>query len=154
MISNTRWQTNTIDWEYVDGTDAKTVYNHEFEDNNSFYESPIGLIYVTDYLYAATPVAWSLSPGYVISDRESDYFNILNTAHNWMYMGGYDWTITQCTSLIFSKYHSACDIDDDGSVDFDFTDDYNAIRPVFYLNSDVLYESGIGTKTDPIILKI
>ena len=30
--------------------------------------------------------------------------------------------------------------------------DRNAVRPVFYLNSDVTYTSGTGTRADPYII--
>ena len=33
------------------------------------------------------------------------------------------------------------------------TYNYAALRPVVYLNSNVLYKSGTGTETDPYIVK-
>ena len=54
---------------------------------NTTYSAKIGLMYVSDYGYAAGPNAWAIAL--------SVYNNSTATSNNWMYMGLYDWTITR-----------------------------------------------------------
>lgn len=100
---------------------------------NTIFEGKIGLMYVSDYAYAADSNYWNLTV--------SRYTDI--TGDNWMYMGLFEWTITD--------YYSSSSIyflSDQGRVSSGSSSAY-AVRPVFYLNSDVIYVSGTGTQTDP-----
>ena len=54
------------------------------------YKAKIGLMYVSDYGFAASPSAWTLVG--CNNDATQDYRAATN--NNWMYMGYYDWTIT------------------------------------------------------------
>ena len=134
------WQEKIVTslW-YIGGTENGDTIVKEFfsaERNEDTYNGKIGLIYVSDYGYAASPDYWTTQ------------MKSFNTAinNNWMYAGG-EWTITKSTlwrSQVF-WITSSGELECDRNVDSIYTE----IRPVFYLNSDVAYISGSGTQTDP-----
>ena len=99
------------------------------------YDANVGLMYVSDMGYASAPSLWN---GYIGGTP--------NKLLNWMYMGLYEWTITKLTSD-----GSYCTILD-GGINSNHTGSGYTIRPAFYLNSDVSYISGKGTKTEPYLI--
>ena len=75
----------------VNGNTAKEFYNGErnnsgYVSNPTTYSDEIGLMYPSDYGYAASPDAWT--------NNLSDYDNSTITASNWLYMGLYEWTVS------------------------------------------------------------
>lgn len=121
--------------DYLINSIAKTIVQLEVINPglNTIFEGKIGLMYVSDYAYAADSNYWNLTV--------SRYTDI--AGDNWMYMGLFEWTITD--------YYSSSSIyflSDQGRVSSGSSSAY-AVRPVFYLNSDVIYVSGTGTQTDP-----
>ena len=96
----------------------------------------VGLVYVTDYAYAADKSVWNTS----LSNYNS------HTSLNWMYMGVHEWTITR-SNEVSNKVFT---INADGKVFDRVMPNYCAIRPSFYISSSVKYLSGVGSKTDPI----
>ena len=106
----------------------------------------IGLMYVSDYYYAASPSAWTLI-GFN-SDLTNDYRKAIS--NNWMYMGWTEWAITRRSDIANSTYY-AFEIHTDGSIwIMNVTNIYDAIRPSFFLDSSIMYKSGVGTMEDPI----
>ena len=104
----------------------------------------IGLIYVSDYFYSASPSAWELF-GYN-SDATKDYRVAISV--NWMYMGLHEWTITRSLTSAGTSFF----IQGVGAVpNFNVNNSY-AIRPSFNLESSVTYKSGSGSMNNPIIL--
>ena len=99
------------------------------------YDAKVGLMYVSDIGYASASSLWN---GYIGATS--------NKLLNWMHMGLYEWTITKLTSD-----GSYCTILDSG-INSNNKDSYYTIRPTFYLNSNIAYISGKGTKTEPIII--
>ena len=102
------------------------------------YSANIGLIYLSDYGYAASPSAWTTSLG--------GYNDSSITTENWMYMGA--------TENVIS-YYSACNpytIVDTGAVTSTIFYVNLVIRPSFYLGANTYYKSGIGSISDPIII--
>ena len=144
---------STTTWKVGGGTEAniyssvpKTAYQYEVGSNASSttYDAKIGLMYVSDYYYAAGPSAWTLV-GYSSSNPTTDYR--VATSINWMYMGIDDWTLTRDTSnseMMFGIYRSGYVISGFAGID------YYSVRPVFNLNTSVTYASGSGTQSDPI----
>ena len=131
LISNYTWQVGGMSSTIAAESDAQTVFNYEVGINSSdtIYESKIGLMYVSDYYYAASPTYWSY-PGDI-------------NLSNWMHLGESEWTITRNTdntTTVFHIYNSASASD----VAFRLH-----IRPTFYLNSDVKYISGNGELQNP-----
>ena len=126
---------------------AKAFYDGErnntgYGSNPTTYSDEIGLMYPSDYGYAASPEAW-------ITDLY-DYESSAITSNNWMYMGLYEWTITPRSSLssfVFSVYSSGYLYN--GSANSGY-----AARPVFYLKSNVEFNGGTGTSSDPYRLAV
>ena len=141
LIATTSWQVGGMLYNNLNS--VKDYYMVELGSNSSSttYSTKIGLMYVSDYGYAASPDNWN-----------TDLFvynNDTNRNNNWMYMGLSEWAITHpsdSSSFVFSVYG-------DGKVGTDFAfGSYSlgsSARPSFYLNADVQYISGTGTQTDP-----
>ena len=157
---NTKWKTMIADttW-YVGGmtyangvlSNAKTAYDYEVganKDATTTVTSKIGMMYVSDYYYAASEDYWTL-PGCNDSNG-SDYTTAIND--NWLYTGLYEWTI----SRISGDSVGAFSVFDGGSVDgggVDASDGY-VLCPSFNLTSLVKYESGEGTAVNPIRINL
>ena len=109
--------------------------------DDTTYEAKIGLMYASDYGYTTLSNTWTNT---LKSYSDSSIKN-----SSWMYMGLYDWTISRGSDTSNATYY----IDYDGGVLYTYV--YSTVlatRPVFYLNSDVLYISGNGTKTEPFLI--
>ena len=132
-IATTTWRVGGAKDDFTTPSEA---YQNERLNNTMEYETKkIGLMYVTDYGYAATPSDWTIIIGAI-------------TNNNWMYMGGTEWTVTRVTTdsdNVFCVFSDG--LVDLGSVDLEF-----AIRIVFNLESSVTYVSGSGSMSDPIII--
>ena len=123
---------------------ASIVYQNEINSSPSETKK-IGLMYASDYMYAAPQDKWTLV-GYN-SDASKDYRAA--TSVNWMYLGATEWTISRSagnSSYTFGVNGaggvSGSDVDGNAYV----------VRPVFYLISSVNYASGSGTAADPILV--
>ena len=99
----------------------------------------IGLMYVSDYGFAVSSSYWT--------EALYDYDNSTLRSNNWMYLGADEWTISRRSddSGIAFLVASAGAVYGYYSANFTL-----AVRPCFYLNSDVAYISGSGTESDPI----
>ena len=147
MIEDTTW--------YLGGMTAPSNTAKEFytgERNNAGYGSnpttygptnangnstKIGLMYASDYGYAAYPDAWTTNL--------SSYSSLTIKQNNWLYMGLIEWTLTPCS--FFSNY--VFFLNDNGDLyTLSATFGYS-VRPVFYLKSNISYASGNGTKASP-----
>ena len=141
----------TTTWKVGGGSDAniifsvpKTAYQYEVGSSASSttYDAKIGLMYVSDYYYAASPSAWTLV-GY-----NSAYSKSYASAkgENWLYGGGEDWTISR-----YSDYSdSAFFVSSDGVVRFNLVGNGYGVRPSFSLLSSTTYVSGSGSMSDPV----
>ena len=141
----------TTTWKVGGGTRANiyysvpaTAYQYEVGSNASSttYDAKIGLMYVSDYYYAASPSAWTLV-GY-----NSAYSKSYASAkgENWLYGGGEDWTISR-----YSDYSdSAFFVSSDGVVRFNLVGNGYGVRPSFSLLSSTTYVSGSGSMSDPV----
>ena len=129
------------------GYTAKEFYDGErnnagYGSNRTTYTDEIGLMYPSDYGYAASPDAWAIDL--------YNYDNSTITSNNWMYMGLYEWTITPYSS---SGYHVFY-VFRYGDLDDYYAYFAYAARPVFYLESNVQLEGGSGTSSDPYRLAV
>ena len=143
----------TTTWKVGGGTEAniansvpKTAYQYEVGSSASTttYDAKIGLMYVSDYEFAANPSAWTLA-GYNSSDSTKDYR--FSTGENWLYGGGRDWTISRNSvdsSYAFYVYSNGY------VVHYNVRLDNNGVRPSFSLESSITYVSGSGSMSDPI----
>ena len=153
-IDMTTWKVGGNTWANIGTQSAKTAYQNEIvnpvttntTDGATEYSAKIGLMYVSDYMYAAPQDRWTLV-GYN-SDASKDYRAA--TSVNWMYMGLREFTISRYAD---SSYFAFL-VKDDGSVDFNYVGNSAwAVRPVFSLSSSVTYVSGDGTQNSPIRIK-
>ena len=109
--------------------------------------SKIGLMYASDYGFAASPSAWTKS---LISYSGNDANGTSITTINWMYMGFYEWTLTP-----YSSYsHRVFRLSSNGNMYYNDAYYGDGSRPVLYLKSSVLYAGGSGTKNSPITLVV
>ena len=119
---------------------AKTVYENEIKSSPSETKK-IGLMYVSDYGFAAAPSAWTTNL--------YDYDGAAIKSANWMHMGLIEWTISRragYSNFAFYVYGSGY-VTDNRRVT-----DALGVRPVFSLTSSVNYASGSGSATDPILV--
>ena len=142
----------TTTWKAGGGTEAnivtsvpKTSYQYEVGSSASTttVDKKIGLMYVSDYFYSASPSAWTLV-GYNESDATKDYRAATST--NWLYLGSYEWTI----SCLSESTDYAFYVDSTGYVDLDLVTSSYAVRPSFNLEFSVKYVSGSGSMSDPV----
>ena len=145
-IDTTTWKVGGNTYANIGAQPAKTAYqnevvqpnpgttsNGETEDNKK-----IGLMYASDYGFAAAPSAWTAN---LIT-----YNGEAIKSANWMYLGANEWTISRDAdrdSRVLAVYFA-------GDVGYNPVYDAIGVRPVFYLTSSVNYASGSGSATDPI----
>ena len=159
MIADTTWYVGGMTSTNGYNSNAKTAYNYEVganKDANTTVTSKIGLMYVSDYYYGANPEYWTL-PGY---DENGTYDSSTNTwtgddyskaySDNWMSTGLYEWTSSRGSDAS----NGAVGVYGGGFVVWGFVDISFVVRPSFNLTSSVKYESGDGTASSPIRLKL
>ncbi len=151
-IDDTTWKVGGNTGANIYNQPAKTAYQNEIvnpvttdsQDNATEYSAKIGLMYVSDYMYAAPQDKWTLV-GYN-RDASKDYRAA--TSVNWMYMGLNEWTISRYAGLTYIAF----DVSNTGSVNGSSANSALALRSVFNLSSSVNYVSGSGTAADPILV--
>ena len=148
---STTWQSKieTHTWQVggvslSDIGNPKETYDYEIGSNRvGITESmKIGMMYVSDYGFAASPSAWTVS----LSSYDSSEI----TTNNWLYLGLNEWTITtryndafrSGVNIVFSS--GSCD-----SANTYATFSNVDVRPAFYLNSNVSFIGGTGTESNP-----
>ena len=147
-LEKTTWKVGGNTWANIGTQPAKTAYQNEINnpvttnttDNATTYSAKVGLMYVSDYGFAASPSAWTANLNTYNGEA------IKNV--NWIYLGSYEWTISRpadYSNYVFFVYVT-------GSVNLTNAYIVYAVRPVFYLSSSVNYASGSGSATDPITI--
>ena len=137
------WRNKIADatW-YVNGYSTNSATPAEFQDAESTgtpWRGKIGLMYVSDYGFAASPSAWTSNVG--------SYDSSSITGNNWMYMGLVEWTISRDSSQTDRAYR----VNNSGYVySYGVYSSGPAVRPCFYVTSNVTYVGGTGTKSNPI----
>ena len=147
-IATVTWKVGGNTWANIGTKTSSVAYTNEITnpvttnttDNATTYSAKIGLMYVSDYGFAASPDAWTLTM--------SSYNNTTATNNNWMYMGLYEWTISRNAGIsdrAFLVYF-------DGYVNNNVVNNYRGVRASFNLESSVSYVSGSGSMSDPIVI--
>ena len=153
-IDTTTWKVGGNTWENIGAQPANTAYQNEIvspvttntTDNATTFSAKIGLMYLSDYMYAAPQDKWTLVGSYLVDDDASEDYRAA-TSVNWMYMGLYEWTISRNAD----GSNSAFSVFNTGDVHSNYVGRLAfALRPVFYLTSSVNYASGSGSAADPI----
>ena len=144
-IAITTWKVGGGSWSNIVNSVPKTAYKNEVGSSASSttYGAKIGLMYVSDYYYSASPSAWTLV-GYNESDATKDY-RVAKTT-NWLYLGSSEWTISRGSGSTYG----ASNVTSTGYVLSNLVTSSFGVRPSFNLLSSVTYASGSGTSSDPI----
>ena len=160
-IDVTTWKIGGNSWDGVIDTFPNVTYQKEINtpENDTTYDAKIGLMYVSDYLFGANPNTWELKDYYGNGAEYHDYKHHNTT--NWLYLGGYEWTITHDTKddtqvffvygglgLVLTGTFKGLRLEIPGIFENNIGTMY--IRPVFNLMSSVTYVSGNGTFEIPI----
>ena len=134
LIATTTWHLggmtsyNNTAKEFYDGERNNAGYGS----NPTTYTDEIGLMYISDYGFAASPSAWTNS----IIEYSGD---------KWMYMGLNEWTIVPYSSSPYALFQ----MNIVGSLSPIHAFYGAAIRPTFYLKSNIAYSEGDGTIDNP-----
>ena len=147
-IATVTWKVGGNTWANIGTKTSSVAYTNEITnpvttnttDNATTYSAKIGLMYVSDYGFAASPDAWTLTM--------SSYNNTTATNNNWMYMGLYEWTISRTADHSYYAFI----VYFDGNVCDSGVDGGYGVRASFNLESSVSYVSGSGSMSDPIVI--
>ena len=143
-IATTTWKVGGGTYANLRDAVPKTAYQYEVGSSASTttYDAKIGLMYVSDYYYSASPSAWTLV-GY-----NSDYTKSYASAkgENWLYGGGWDWTISRDSDFSNLAFY----VNRNGNVSNNNVSTYRGVRPSFSLLSSTTYVSGSGSMSDPV----
>ena len=145
-IATTTWKVGGNTYDNIASSMPSVAYTNEITspdatnstDNATEYSAKIGLMYVSDYGFAAEPSAWTLTMG--------SYNNTTATSTNWMYMGLVEWTISRDSDNSVGAFN----VDSSGNMFHNGVRASIGARPSFNLNSSVTYVSGDGTQFNPI----
>ena len=136
-IATTTWKVGGNTSANISGVVPATAYQNEVGSSASSttYDAKIGLMYVSDYGFAAWPSAWTLTM--------NSYKNA--SSWNWLYSDTTKWTISRNSDNSNTAFYVY-----GGNVDAEDTHVLTNMYPTFYLESSVTYAGGSGSRTDPI----
>ena len=143
----TTWKVGGNTYDNIVMSIPSVAYQNEIiaPAENTIYDAKIGLMYVSDYGFAASPNAWSTRLGnYGGTDANGTSIERIN----WVHMGFSEVTISRESGYSSNAFIVTLD----GDVYFNYVGNGFGVRPVFNLESTVTYVSGSGTKSDPIRL--
>ena len=137
-IATTTWKVGGGSTTYLYDV-PKTAYQYEVGSSASTttYDAKIGLMYVSDYGFAADQSGWTT--------KLSSYNS--NKSKNWLNTGKYiEWTLSRNSDNTDNAF---------GVISTGYVDNYNVtksyvVRPAFNLLSSVKYVSGSGSMSDPV----
>ena len=149
LIEDATWKVSGHSTESVTPSE---MYTSEITNATKTYgpsdgTSKIGLMYVSDYGFAASPSAWTTN---LVSYDGNDANGTSIKTINWMYMGYFDWTISPASSDSYHVFY----LSNRGHVNNISSYGGYGSRPVVYLKASVLYAGGSGTKDSPITLVV
>ena len=141
LIAETTWQVGGMAFSQTNT--AKQYYDVEVGTGQSGYEETmkIGLMYVSDYGYGASPEKWTTAL------YERNY-----GTDNWLYLDSYEWFISRITSGPYNVFGVTGD--NGGGLNGGAVYNSRAVRPSFSLTSTATISSGTGTSTDPFVLNL
>ena len=149
LIEDTTWK---VSGHSTYSVTPRKMYTGEITNATKTYgpsdgTSKIGLMYASDYGFAASPSAWTTTlNNYDGNDVNGTSINTIN----WMYMGYSEWTISRSSSdsnFVFYLYNY-------GDVSNYIVNYRYGSRPVMYLKTSALYAGGSGTKNSPVTLVV
>ena len=146
-IATTTWKVGGNTFDNISSSVPSIAYQNEIvaPAENTTYDAKIGLMYVSDYGFAASPSAWTTTLyNYDGNDAKGTSIKTIN----WMYMGYYDWMISRFSDFSYFAFF----VDYDGYVNYNYVYYYYGVRPSFNLSSSITYVSGSGSAVDPILI--
>ncbi len=148
-IATTTWKVGGVPVS-INSSKPSIIYENEIinpdptnsTDNATEYSAKVGLMYTSDYGFAASPSVWT-KPLWSITCIDKD---VLST--NWMYMGLDEWTISRRADNYGAVYvvNCTCMV----RVKTKPNSDGIGVRVVFNLDPSVTYVNGDGTQSSPI----
>ena len=149
-IATTTWKVGGNTYANISKVVPSVAYQNEIvnpvttntTDNATEYSAKIGLMYVSDYGFAADPSAWTTT----LYNYDGSVNGSTIRSLNWMHMGYSEWTISRRSdSSVFAFFVSG-----DGRVNY-INVTYNYVcRPSFNLESFITYVDGDGSQNSPI----
>ena len=133
-IETVKWNVGGVSSSYI-SYNAQKVYEEEMKGQGATIpvEAQIGLMYAHDYGFASSSTNWN-----TFLDSYNTDNNINN---NWLFNEVLEWTISRYSSYAGRAYS----VDLMGIANYRVMVSTNvAVRPVFYLKSDVKIEGGEG----------
>ena len=146
-IATTTWKVGGNTFDNISSSVPSIAYQNEIvaPAENTTYDAKIGLMYVSDYGFAASPSAWTTTLyNYDGNDAKGTSIKTIN----WMYMGYYDWMISRFSD----DSRGAFGVGYNGFVYDDNVHGSYGVRPSFNLSSSITYVSGSGSAVDPILI--
>ena len=138
-IATTTWKVGGGLWSNIATLVPKTAYQYEVGSSASSttVDKKIGLMYVSDYGFAADQSGWT---------TKLDSYGS-NSSKNWLFLGSTEWTISRSSGFTSRAFYvlSTGGVSDGSTV----TESY-AARPSFNLLSSTTYVSGSGSMSDPV----
>ena len=146
-IATTTWKVGGNTYDNIAKSVPPVAYQNEIvaPAENTTSDAKIGLMYASDYGFAASPSAWTKNL-YNYDGKDVNGTSIKTI--NWMYMGVWEWTISRTSDYsdtAFVVYYG-------GYVSYSFVSDNRGVRPSFNLSSSITYVSGSGSAVDPILI--
>ena len=145
LISSTKWYLGNLNWSGSNYGNTQQVYTQErskdvHSGNKQTWDGKVGLIYASDYMYASETCYNNGTLGY--------NYNV-SACTNWLRDSSY-WTISPRSD----SASIVVDVHGTGGL-YSFASNYSLIdvRPCVYLNTNVSYVEGNGSKSSPFIIK-
>ena len=141
-IATTAWKVGGNTWENIAQQMVSNAYKNEITTpaTNTTVNAKVGLMYVSDFGYAAAPSTWRNSLNSTIIGN--------GTEGNWMYMGLHECALTPQTSNTYYVFYVAST----GNVYSSDAHNGFAVRPVLALESSITYAGGSGTMSEPYLI--
>ena len=149
MIEDTTWK---VSGHSTNSVTPRGMYTGEITNATKTYgpsdgTSKIGLMYASDYGFAASPSAWTT----ILNDYNGNDANGTSIKTiNWMFMGLSDRTMTPISSTDYNVFG----VGNSGVLGYGLVSYSGGSRPVLYLKTSTLYAGGSGTKDSPITLVV
>ena len=138
MIKDSIWSVSGLATNVINAQDA---YRNEITNCSETYGAvKVGLMYVSDYIYASSISTWANNTGH--------------DSNNWIDLSTFEWTITPYTldsNVSIMLLEGLTISDGDGLIG---NNREAKIRPTFYLLPSATYSSGSGTQSNPIRLEV
>ena len=146
-IATTTWKVGGNTFDNIVKSVPSVAYQNEIvaPAENTTYDAKIGLMYASDYGFAASSSAWTKT---LLNYNGNDANGTSIRTINWMYMGYYDSTISRNSGYSSSAFLVGLD----GYVGNLSVSTDNGVRPSFNLSSSITYVSGSGSAVDPILI--